>query len=188
MPKLSKPCEYCAEDFAFYASNPRRFCSRGCFHAATVSTFDLAAWYVANREQQNAKRLEWARANPEKRKAITQRWRDNNKDYARREQLRRLARHPADVTKQDLQDILASADGACTYCGDHFAKLEIDHVDPVCAGGTLNRDNILPACRTCNASKNAADVCDWLAAKHGVAGLARAVYFLENGRAKKAAA
>ena len=48
----------------------------------------------------------------------------------------------------------------CAYCGKSV-RLEKEHVIPFTKGGTLSVDNIVPACRKCNASKGANDFEDW---------------------------
>ena len=44
----------------------------------------------------------------------------------------------------------------CQYCGRTAAddvRLEIDHVTPLCKGGTDTEDNLITACMGCNRSK-----------------------------------
>ena len=48
----------------------------------------------------------------------------------------------------------------CAYCGS-AEYLEQDHVIPVSRGGHYTPDNIIPACRSCNASKNNKIMQDW---------------------------
>jgi 5-methylcytosine-specific restriction endonuclease McrA len=50
--------------------------------------------------------------------------------------------------------------GKCCYCGTG-GKLEVDHVLPLSLGGLDDASNIAPACRRCNASKNASPVEAW---------------------------
>lgn len=45
-------------------------------------------------------------------------------------------------------------DWTCKLCGGH-AKLTIDHIIPVVAGGTDDMDNLQTLCFSCNASKGA---------------------------------
>lgn len=43
----------------------------------------------------------------------------------------------------------------CQYCGEHFTvpELTIDHVIPRSKGGATSWDNVVSACRNCNAEK-----------------------------------
>lgn len=43
----------------------------------------------------------------------------------------------------------------CWICGDGSVPLEADHVKPLSKGGAHMLCNLRPACRSCNASKNA---------------------------------
>ncbi|MDH4064719.1 MAG: HNH endonuclease [Acidobacteriota bacterium] len=53
---------------------------------------------------------------------------------------------------------------ACCYCGTR-QPLSADHLLPLKVGGPNVGDNLVWACRSCNSSKGARDVLDWLAAK-----------------------
>lgn len=48
------------------------------------------------------------------------------------------------------QEILWS--GPCAYCGD-LNPTQVDHVIPRSRGGTSDRGNLAPACRSCNLEK-----------------------------------
>lgn len=49
----------------------------------------------------------------------------------------------------------------CSYCGA-ADRLSVDHIFPRLKGGRDAADNLLPACRSCNASKGARDLLDWM--------------------------
>jgi len=53
---------------------------------------------------------------------------------------------------------------ACSYCGSHH-HLAVDHLIPLKLGGEDRGDNLVWACRTCNSSKGASDVLEWLLGK-----------------------
>lgn len=56
---------------------------------------------------------------------------------------------------KESRDWIASLDRtkeSCTYCGI-VPALEIDHIVPINKGGTGERHNLTPVCRTCNARK-----------------------------------
>ena len=50
---------------------------------------------------------------------------------------------------------------ACCYCGSR-EYLSVDHLIPTKRGGANNGDNLVWACRSCNSSKGAHDVLEWL--------------------------
>ena len=41
----------------------------------------------------------------------------------------------------------------------------MDHVVPVSKGGSTSADNIIPACQSCNSSKNNKDIIEWYTAQ-----------------------
>jgi hypothetical protein len=51
---------------------------------------------------------------------------------------------------------------ACCYCGSR-EHLSVDHLIPTKRGGANAGDNLVWACRSCNSSKCARDVLEWLA-------------------------
>lgn len=53
---------------------------------------------------------------------------------------------------------------ACCYCGSRVF-LSADHLIPTKRGGQNVGDNLVWACRTCNSSKGARDVLEWLSQK-----------------------
>lgn len=42
----------------------------------------------------------------------------------------------------------------CQYCGATNVKLHVDHIKPVCQGGTNNIRNLVTACEKCNCKKS----------------------------------
>lgn len=54
--------------------------------------------------------------------------------------------------------------GVCAYCGSARA-LQKDCVLPLSRGGRYTRDNVVPACRSCNASKRNDEVTAWMRRK-----------------------
>lgn len=59
----------------------------------------------------------------------------------------------------DARDERIKLNGRCLYCGD--AADSIDHLIPRLAGGPDAADNLIPACKACNSSKGATDLCAW---------------------------
>lgn len=50
---------------------------------------------------------------------------------------------------------------SCAYCGKESKRLHREHVISVYNGGGFTRENIIPACRSCNSSKNSTDMETW---------------------------
>ncbi|MDZ5621822.1 HNH endonuclease [Nocardioides bizhenqiangii] len=83
--------------------------------------------------------------------------------YARRRQ-RRMAKVEHDLT--DAQWVrLRAAWGGCAYCGADDPQLQKDCVLPISRGGRYTLANVVPACRSCNASKCNAEVTTWMRRK-----------------------
>ena len=54
-------------------------------------------------------------------------------------------------------EIWDKTNGRCSYCSlqtNPFRDFHIDHVVPFSQGGSLNVDNLVPSCATCNISKH----------------------------------
>jgi 5-methylcytosine-specific restriction endonuclease McrA len=60
---------------------------------------------------------------------------------------------------------LKAAWGGCAYCGEADRPLQKDCVLALSRGGRYTLDNIVPACRSCNASKCNDEVTGWLRRK-----------------------
>ena len=84
--------------------------------------------------------------------------------YAKRRR-GRLSRVDNDLTDSEWADLL-TAWGGCAYCGAIEIPLQRDCVLPISRGGRYTVENIVPACRSCNASKSNNEVTGWLRRKH----------------------
>jgi 5-methylcytosine-specific restriction endonuclease McrA len=71
-----------------------------------------------------------------------------------------------DRVEHDLSDeqwaALMVAWSGCAYCGATDTPLQRDCVLPISRGGRYTLDNVVPACRSCNASKCNDEVTGWL--------------------------
>jgi hypothetical protein len=52
--------------------------------------------------------------------------------------------------------------GGCAYCGAANVPLQRDCVQPIAWGGRYTLGNVVPACRSCNASKCNQEVTRWM--------------------------
>ncbi|MGP7960463.1 HNH endonuclease [Sanguibacter sp. A247] len=83
--------------------------------------------------------------------------------YARRRK-RRLAAVTNDLTGAQWADIVEMW-GGCAYCGADDVSMQKDCVLPISRGGRYTATNVVPACRSCNASKCNDEVTGWMRRK-----------------------
>lgn len=69
-----------------------------------------------------------------------------------------------DLTPQQWA-ALRSAWAGCAYCGGPDDALQKDCVLPISRGGRYTLENVVPACRSCNASKSNDEVTSWMRRK-----------------------
>jgi 5-methylcytosine-specific restriction endonuclease McrA len=110
------------------------------------------------RDCHNAER----RADPRERERYNK-WKEENRDWLNQYMREWRAENPGYDTrsqyltgrlrvKPEEWDRLIEQFGGCAYCGGEAE--EVDHFIPRSQGGTDDWDNLVPACRHCNASKN----------------------------------
>ena len=80
---------------------------------------------------------------------------------AQRRRVRRVAAADNDLTAAEWASILAGWEGCC-YCGATGVPLQRDCVLPISRGGRYTLENVVPACRSCNASKSNDEVTSWM--------------------------
>lgn len=86
---------------------------------------------------------------------------------ASRKRSRRVAAADNDLTPAQWL-LIQEAWGGCAYCGcapAAAAVLQRDCVLPISRGGRYTVENVVPACRSCNASKCNEEVTHWLRRK-----------------------
>lgn len=143
-------------------------------------------WYQGHRDVSYARAKQWKKNNPdkireyqrrdrqkygEKRKLYIRGWRKSHPDRIRaywhiRENRKRKV--SAGFTDQDWKEALEYFHGVCAYCGnppqlwDNPRILHQEHFVPVSKGGEYTKENILPACISCNLAKNNRDPYEWI--------------------------
>jgi len=60
---------------------------------------------------------------------------------------------------------LREAWAGCAYCGKTNVALQKDCIQPIAHGGRYTLTNVVPACRSCNASKCESEVTSWMRRK-----------------------
>ncbi len=84
--------------------------------------------------------------------------------YARRRK-RRMAGRDHDLTDEQWAALVDAWDG-CAYCGSsERSGLQKDCMLPISRGGRYTVSNVVPACRSCNASKCNAELTTWMRRK-----------------------
>lgn len=60
------------------------------------------------------------------------------------------------LSKAERVEIHNKTDGHCAYCGIkiEIVDMQVDHVFPINRGGLDEKENMLPACRSCNHYKS----------------------------------
>lgn len=62
---------------------------------------------------------------------------------------------------KEWKKVIDYFDNECAYCGERDTELEQDHIIPVSKGGKYEMGNIIPACRSCNSSKQNKNIYEW---------------------------
>lgn len=97
----------------------------------------------------------WRQANPERVRALRQRWWKENADKSRLYVNRRRVRKvfgQGTHTHDEWLALIARCGGACVRCGQ-TVPLTRDHIVPLYCGGGDDISNIQPLCKPCNSSK-----------------------------------
>ena len=117
-------------------------------------------YHAENRQELLAKSREKYATNEEWReslKASSRKWRLENRELAvsyANERKRKIGRGTYVVTDRDWRRLCLRYDNKCAYCGEG-GELTRDHIIPFYFGGEHRIGNLIPACRSCNSSKNA---------------------------------
>jgi 5-methylcytosine-specific restriction endonuclease McrA len=53
----------------------------------------------------------------------------------------------------------------CSYCGSDRGPFDLDHIVPIVLGGATDADNLVCACASCNRSKGALSLDQWMGAR-----------------------
>ncbi len=115
--------------------------------------------YEANRD----KILAYCEANKERTREVRKKYLEKNKDkHAIDEQRRRAKKRKlsATLTSKQWNIIKQHFDNRCAYCGKEV-PLAQEHFMPLSKGGHFTLDNIIPACKSCNSSKQDKLFLEW---------------------------
>lgn len=73
----------------------------------------------------------------------------------------RLMGLPYRFSHSEWEDCKNEFDNSCAYCNVKTEKLERDHFIALTSGGEFTRNNVIPSCKPCNASKGNKDFYEW---------------------------
>ena len=121
-------------------------------------------YYEEHREESLAKNREWHKNNRDRVNDRRRKWyRDNRAKRIERVMRRRALKYS--TATEPLVDFIAQLvqkGEMCIYCGSTTKPLEVDHIIALSKGGLHIKDNLVAACRNCNASKHAKPLEEWL--------------------------
>lgn len=146
------PCAYCGKVFA-PPQKGSTVCSRVCSRRMS---------YAKYRKRRVAASVAWARANRDARAAIS------NQYKAQRRRMEQEAAESVGVSSREWVKLVRRYRHCCAYCGAG-GPIHMEHVIPLSRGGRHAIGNVLPACATCNLSKQADLVSEWKLRKARIA-------------------
>ena len=116
-------------------------------------------WREKNRDRINAYNAKWKGQNPEKVRAWLRGWRRRNRNEVNRKARERYQRVGGKVPRRLLPELIEAQAGLCGICGEVLpsritAEIHVDHIIPVSAGGSNERENLQAAHAVCNMRKN----------------------------------
>ena len=135
-------------------------------------------YHIDNRKHENERSRKWSINNKERHKELIAKHRENNKEYiikqnreygkSHLEQKRinvqkysaRKRKLPCTLTPSQWVNIKLYFNNMCCYCGKKL-PLEQEHFLALTRNGEFTINNIIPACRSCNGSKNNNDFFEW---------------------------
>lgn len=98
-------------------------------------------WRSLHRDQETSRSKRWQKENPTKVRI---------RDQRRRAHKRGLSKT---LTLAEWESLLILYDHRCAYCGTRCDALAQEHVIPIVQGGGYTKENIVPACKSCNSKK-----------------------------------
>lgn len=105
-------------------------------------------YYYQNKEQHTISVLRWKKENRDSCNISTRKYRSTALGLE------------STLTKEEWKLIVDFFDSGCAYCG-RPKSLAREHFVPVSNGGSFTKENIIPACRSCNSSKNNKGFSEW---------------------------
>ena len=153
-------CKECSSEAYYFAKRDEKRQKAAQYRLENREKVSEAA---RKHREENAEKIreyyrQWYAANSEKKRESVKLYRQDRPDQYRgyRHTRRvRLAEGECSLTNAQWEEVKLRYKHKCAYCGKKPEKLTMDHVIPISKGGSHSADNIVPACLTCNCSKQA---------------------------------
>lgn len=123
----------------------------------------VGKWYQKNKVALAKHYKQYRINNKEKVSEGNRRWAKDNKDKCNINTQNRRTRKlllPSTFTLEEWECCKVYFGNSCAYCGKKL-PLEQEHFIPITKGGSYSKQNIICACRSCNASKGNRDFEVW---------------------------
>ena len=133
--RVTYTCKICNKEIEGHPSKPRKTCSKICSYE----------YRRLPEEEYKKRRLENVR-----------KYRKNNRDKTTIWKQNRRSRElgaKGSFTEKEWVDLKTSYNNLCAFC-KLDVKLTVDHIIPLCKGGSNSIDNIQPLCMPCNSKKH----------------------------------
>jgi Restriction endonuclease len=115
-------------------------------------------WHLMHKAAQNLYARKYYQDHKKEIHAAHKRWRLSDPTLSRwhaNVRHQRLKKVPVnDLTREQWLARCEEFHNHCAYCWKTGVELTIDHMIPIVAGGSHTLDNIVPACKSCNAAKS----------------------------------
>ena len=156
------------EDFTKHSKSPdgKYYCCRECKNWLSKNRYPEDPEKVRSRFQKWKEKnpnyhKEYEKLHPNKKKARNNRWTKKGLNAIAIQRRRaRISELQWNFSQKDWEECLAFFDNSCCYCGTNL-NITQDHLIPVISGGGYTKDNVLPACASCNSSKNNKNFYEW---------------------------
>lgn len=154
----------------YYQENKKTIAAKSKAHRlanAEKISAQRKQFYIENRERILDERKQYYEENIEKIKQYKKQYSKEGRARAtdQRKRTKRIEMFnslPADFTIEEWGEALEFFDYLCCYCGlESDRTLEQDHFVPLSKMGAYTKDNIVPACKSCNSSKHTEDFQSW---------------------------
>jgi 5-methylcytosine-specific restriction endonuclease McrA len=108
-------------------------------------------WRKDDPVRANKRCIEWVKEHPEK-----------SRIYSRDRRAKEINAPGNGWSVKEEKQLIEDYGHRCAYCGNKTDNLTMDHVVPISIGGAHSIENIVPACGSCNSSKNNNPLLVWM--------------------------